>query len=288
MKFQFMDNHRSMFSVERMAKALRVSVSGYYAFRRRGKSKREKANRELLTAIKKVFEESKRTYGSPRITAFLKKKGYTCSENRVARLMRKGGYVARTRKRYRITTNSTHTFRKAPNLLNQGFQAERPNTIWCSDITYIPTKDGWLYLSVIMDLYSRKVVGWEANGRLNQELTLRALQKAIERRRPSSSSLLHHSDQGIQYSHPGYQDCLEKHGIIPSMSRKGNCYDNAVVESFFKTLKTELIQREKYQTREEAKQSLFAYIEGFYNSRRLHSALGYRSPEEFERQYELG
>jgi len=287
MKFQFMDNHRSIFSVERMAKVLQVSVSGYYAFRRRGESKRAKANRELLMAIKRAFEESKSTYGSPRITAFLKKKGYGCSRNRVARLMRKYGYAARTRKRYRVTTNSAHAFKKAPNLVDQGFQIGRPNGIWCSDITYIPTKDGWLYLSVIMDLYSRKVVGWEANERLNQELTLRALQKALERRKPACP-LLHHSDQGIQYSHPVYQDCLERHGIIPSMSRKGGCSDNAVVESFFKTLKTELIGREKYETREEAKLSLFAYIEGFYNSRRLHSALGYRSPEEFERQYELG
>ncbi|NSW76887.1 MAG: IS3 family transposase [Candidatus Atribacteria bacterium] len=287
MKFQFMDTHRSIFSVERMARVLQVSVSGYYAFRKRGESKRAKANRELLTTIKRAFEESKRTYGSPRITAFLKKKGYTCSRNRVARLMRKGGYVARGKKRYRITTNSVHAFSKAPNLLGRAFQAEKPNTIWCSDITYIPTKDGWLYLSVIMDLYSRKVVGWEVKEQLNQELTLRALQKAVERRRPFSS-LLHHSDQGIQYSHPSYQDFLEKHGIIPSMSRKGSCYDNAVVESFFKTLKTELIGKEKYKTREEANSSLFAYIEGFYNSRRLHSTLGYRSPEEFERQYELG
>jgi len=170
--------------------------------------------------------------------------------------------------------------------LNQNFRCERANTIWCSDITYIPTREGWLYLAVTLDLHSRKIVGWEVDERLSPALTIASLKKAIPRRKPSSG-LLHHSDQGLQYGHPAYQGILREYGFLESMSRKGNCYDELCVESFFKTLKTECIGKERYATREEAKRSLFAYIEGFYNRKRLHSALGYNSPEEFERQYGL-
>lgn len=286
MKFRFMDEHRSLFSVERMAQALKVSASGYYAFRARGESKRNRENRKLMQAIQEAFRESHRNYGSPRITALLRKRGYTCGENRVAKLMRSMGLQGRRRKGYRGTTKSSHSHRKFPNLLNQNFRCERPNTIWCSDITYIPTREGWLYLAVTLDLHSRKIVGWEVDERLSPALTIASLKKAITRRKPSSG-LLHHSDQGLQYGHPAYQGILKQYGFLESMSRKGNCYDNAPVESFFKTLKTECINQERYATREEAKRSLFAYIEGFYNRKRLHSALGYNSPEEFERQYEL-
>ena len=223
---------------------MKVSVSGCYAFRAKGESTRNQENRKLMR-LEEAFRESHRNYGRGGLL-LLRKRGYTCGENRVAKLMRSMGLQGGRRKDYRATAIS-HSHRKFPNLLNQNFQCERPNTIWCSDIAYIPTREGWLYLAVTLDLHSRKIVGWEVDERLSPALTIASLKKAITRRKPSSG-LLHPSDRGLQYGHPAYQGILKQYGFLESMSRKGNCYDNAPVESFFKTLKTECIRKERYAT----------------------------------------
>lgn len=260
-----------------------MSRSGFYAWRKRPESQREITNRRLLLEIKAVHQESHQTYGSPRVHADLCDKGFYCSLNRVVRLMHRDGIMAIVRRRFRNTTDSDHDHPIAPNTLNRTFQVNEPNRVWLTDITYIPTGEGWLYLSAVMDLHSRRIVGWALGRRLDRRLTLAALEMALGRRRPGPG-LLHHSDRGSQYACADYQKLIGENGLTCSMSRKGNPYDNAVMESFFRTLKIELVYRRRFQTREEARTALVNYIELFYNQKRRHSALGYLSPAEYERQ----
>jgi putative transposase len=284
MRFQFIEDHQDEFPVKLMCKRLKVSPSGYYAWRGRPPSAREMANQDLTSKIEDVFEESEGTYGSPRVYRALKAQGVACSKNRVARLMRLRGLRAKRVRRYRATTKRNKAHRAAPNRLNRDFTAERPDEKWLADITYISTLEGWLYLAAIMDLFSRKIVGWAMSDRMKSELTLRALDMAIRQRRPAPG-LIHHSDQGSQYTDDNYQAALEAHGILPSMNGVGSWYDNAPMESFFATLKSERVHFSRYRTRDEASPDLFYYIEGFYNRRRLHSSLDYLSPEVYEQLY---
>lgn len=240
------------------------------------------ANRRLLSDIRMVHERSRRTYGSPRVTAELHAQGVGCSENRVARLMRLNGIQSKRRRKYRVTTNSKHNHPVAPNLLAREFTVDHPNAVWVSDITYIWTSEGWLYLAGVVDLYSRMVVGWSMSNRITGDLTRDALNQALGRRRPRPG-LLHHSDQGKQYAAGDYRKLLKVHQVTCSMSRKGDPWDNAPMESFFATLKTELIYDERFATREDAKAKIFEYIEVFYNWERRHSSLGFKSPVDFER-----
>ena len=281
MKYQFIENNRSTFAVEKMCRAFKVSKSGYYAQNKRGRSNQTADNEKLGLEIRTAHKQSHERYGSPRITKELNAQGTPCSKNRVARRMRKNGIVAKTKRRFRITTKSKHSHPIAENKLNQDFSAKGPNQVWVSDITYLWTREGWLYLAVVMDLFSRKIVGWSMSQSLGQEIVLQALGHALQRRHPAPG-LIVHSDQGVQYACLAMRRLLAKHGITQSMSGKGNCYDNAVAESFFHTLKTELVYFEDYQTRAEARGSIFEYIEVFYNRERRHSALSYLSPMHFE------
>lgn len=267
-----------------MCRVLGISRSGYYAWLKRPESSRQRRNRKLLKEIRKLYKVSRETYGSPRITRALNKKNITCGKNRVARLMRENNIVAKTRKKYKATTNSKHNYPVAENLLNQNFTAGSPNQVWVTDITYIPTDEGWLYLAAIEDLYHRKIVGWSMGSTMTRKLVLDALRQAVRRYRPSAG-LIHHSDRGSQYASHEYQRALKDYKMITSMSRKGNCYDNACMESFFGTLKRELIHGIRFRTRAEARQAIFEYIEVFYNRIRLHSALGYMSPIEYEQTF---
>lgn len=265
-----------------MCQVLRVSRSGYYTWLSRPESDRSKSSSRLLSEIRIVHKRNRRRYGSPRITAELKESGLVCGENRVARLMRLNGICAKRRRKYRVTTDSKHNLPVAPNLLDRQFTVDRPNAVWVSDITYIRTSEGWLYLAAIVDLYSRMVVGWSMGNRINVQLTLDALKQAIGRRHPQPG-LIHHSDRGRQYAAGDYQDMLKDNKMVCSMSRKGDCWDNAPMESFFATLKTELIYREQLETQEEVKTRVFEYIEMFYNRERRHSSLGFKNPVDFER-----
>jgi putative transposase len=284
MRFQFIADHGDEFPVRRMCEVLDVSPSGYYAWRNRPPSAREMANQKLLQEIEAVFEESGETYGSPRVHRVLNRRGVEGSENRIARLMRLRGLKAKQTRRYRTTTKRNRAHPVAPNLLQRDFVAHRPDEKWLADITYISTWEGWLYLATILDLYSRRIVGWAMSERLTDDLTLTALRMALQRRRPGPG-LLHHSDQGSQYTSHDYQALLKHHGIQVSMNGVGSWYDNAPMESFFGTLKSECVHHVIYRTRDEARADLFSYIEAFYNRRRLHSALDYLSPEEYERIY---
>lgn len=271
-----------MFEVGLMCKTLKVSRSGFYAWFDRPESDRAREDRRLTALIQGAFDESRRTYGSPRVHAVLQHREVRCGQNRVARLMKKHGLRPKLKKKFRVqTTDSNHDNPIAPNLLDQNFEAERPNQIWVSDITYIPTDEGWLYLASTMDLFSRAVVGWSMSSSLKAISATASLRMAIERRLPAEG-LIHHSDRGVQYTSDEFRKVLKDHGMVSSMSRKGNCYDNAVQESFFHTLKTELVVHEHYRTRAEARASIFEYIEAFYNRQRLHSSLGYLSPIDFE------
>jgi len=264
-----------------------VSRSGYYAWRGRPPSKREMANRELYKKIEAVYDESHGTYGSPRIYRELKRQGVPCSENRVARLMRLRGLRAKQTKTYKTTTRRNKADPVAPNVLKRDFEAERPNEKWLADITYIPTQEGWLYLAVTLDLYSRRVVGWAMSDRMTSDLTMNALKMAIHQR-DVGPGLVHHSDQGSQYTDGDYQQMLKDWRIQVSMNGVGSWYDNAPMESFFGTLKSEWVHHCTYHTRDEARADLFYYIEAFYNRRRLHSALDYVSPEAYELLYHQG
>jgi len=284
MRFQFIENHRDEFPVKRMCKVLDVSRSGYYAWRGRPPSEREMANRALYKKIKEVYNESHGTYGSPRVYHELEKQGVACSENRVARLMRLRGLRAKQKNRYRTTTRRNEADPAAPNLLKQDFEADRPNQKWLTDITYIPTKEGWLYLAAVLDLFSRRIVGWGMSDRMTGDLTKDALKMAIRQRQPDLD-LVHHSDQGSQYTAGEYRQLLKDWDIQVSMNGVGSWYDNAPMESFFGTLKSEWVYHRVYRTHDEARPDLFYYIEAFYNRRRLHSSLGYLSPEEYEQRY---
>jgi putative transposase len=278
MKFGFVDEHRGLWPVRMICAAMGLSVSGYYAWRARTESRRAVANRALLEDIRRIHAESSGTYGSPRVHAALRHRGRRIGRSRIERLMRHAGLrgLAALPRRTR-TTDSRHTYPIAPNRLGRNFVASQPGQVWLGDLTYIPTGEGWLYLAAVLDLHTRKIVGWSMRERLYTEIALEALNMAIERQRPAPG-LIHHSDRGIQYAAEAYRHVLARSGITPSMSRKGDCLDNAPMESFFHTLKTERVHHRIYATRTEARRDLFQYIEGFYNSRRLHSALGYLSP----------
>lgn len=283
MKFQFIHNHRHWFPVLIQCRALKVKPSGYYAWTRRSLSKRAHENVRLLEAIKRTHEDSRQTYGSPRIARELQKQGHSASRPRIARLMKEHGIRAKTRRKFKVTTDSKHNQAASPNLLNQNFSADSANQIWTSDITYLHTREGWLYLTVIEDLFNREIVGWSMGSTLSPEsTTIPALIQACSRQNPPPG-LIFHSDRGIQYACDSFRQLLSKNNMIQSMSGKGNCYDNAVTESFFHTLKIELTHHEKYETRIQASNSVFEFIEVFYNRERIHSALGYQTPAEFKR-----
>jgi len=264
-----------------MCYVLNVKRRSYYAWRSRPESQRSKDNKVLTEKIKEIHQQSRGTYGSPRIHAALNKAGETCGLNRVARLMSEQQLEATKRKKYVATTDSKHSLPIAENYLNRVFEAEKPNEVWLADITYIWTDEGWLYLAAVLDLFSRRIVGWAMDDNMQVQLTLSALRMAIEHRQPGPE-LLHHSDRGSQYAAADYQALLNAHGMNCSMSRKGNCWDNAPMESFFDTLKTEQVYQQRYQTREQARKAIFEYIECFYNRERIHSSIDYASPEEYE------
>ena len=281
-----MAGHCAVFRIGVMCSVLGVSVSGYYAWRQRPLSRREEANQALVQRISRLHHGSHQTYGSPRIWAELRAEGEQCSRNRVARLMRLYHLGARRPRRYTVTTQSQHQYPVAPNVLGRDFSASAPNQKWVADITYVPTQEGWLYLATLMDLFSRKIIGWAMDKSLATDLTCQALRMALAGRQPRAG-LLHHSDRGSQYASQAYQSLLQARGIQVSMSRSGNCYDNAAMESLYGTIKTELIHHQNYRTRQEAKSAIFAYIETFYNRRRRHSTLDYQSPDQFEQNHAL-
>jgi putative transposase len=281
-KYSFIQGQSFAFSVRLMCQLLEVSTSGYYDWIERQPSVTEQRRETLAKEIRVIHIGAKRRYGSPRIHAALRTGGYSCSVNTVAKIMKDLGIQAISHRRFRVcTTDSKHDFPIAENRLEQIFTAEAPNRVWLADITYVPTREGWLYLAAVEDLYSRRVVGWSMATNLESRLVVDALEMAVKQRLPDEN-LLAHSDRGSQYASEHYQTLLAKHGIVCSMSRAGNCYDNAPMESFFASLKKELVHHEDYATIEIAKASLFEYIELFYNRVRLHSSLGYVAPAEFE------
>ncbi len=281
MKYAFIQAHQTMFSVSRMCRIFEVSRSGFHEWLSRPESARKQADRQLTEDLKQVFEGSRQTYGTRRIQDDLDPQGQRVSRARISRLMRREGLRCKTRRRFRATTNSNHTLPVAPNRLDRQFQVAGPDRVYVGDITYVATREGWLYLAVFLDLYSRQVVGWAMSAWMTAERVVDALQMAHWSRRPGKG-LLVHSDRGSQYASGRFQALLKDQGYVCSMSRKGNCWDNAPAESFFHTLKTELIHHRRFETREQAKQEIFEYIEVFYNRQRKHSTLGYRTPVEFE------
>ena len=283
MRFKLIDAAKAEFPIQRMCGLLGVSQSGYFAWNRRPACRRQREDMVLLAQVRSAFALSNGTYGSPRMTRELRDQGHEVGRRRTARLMRDNGLGARQKRRFKRTTDSEHSWPVAPNLIDQDFQAERPDEKWGADISYVWTREGWLYLAVVIDLFARRVIGWAVSDRLHRGLALAALRRALVTRRPPAG-LIHHSDRGSQYCSIDYQAELRRHGILISMSGKGNCYDNAMVEAFFKTLKSELVWRTVFHTRVAAEQAIARYIDGFYNPIRRHSALDYVSPVEFERQ----
>jgi putative transposase len=281
--FRFVDEHRGVWPVRMMCRVLGVSASGYYAWRTRPEIRRTREDRVLLAEIRDIHADSGGTYGSPGIHAMLRSLGRAIGRSRVARLMRAGGLrgLAALPRRVR-TTDSRHSYPIAPNRIGRSFTASTPDQVWLADLTCVPTGEGWLYLAALIDMHTRKVVGWAMRETLHAGIAVEALRMAIERQRPAPG-LIQHSGRGVQYAADAYRQVLAAAGITPSMSRRGNCLDNAPMESFFHTLKVERVHHRVYATRDEARRDLFGYIEGFYNSRRLHSALGYRSPADMER-----
>jgi len=284
MRYHFMTEHEKQFHIGAMCR-VRVSRSGYYSFCTRPESERARENERLLVRITTAHKKSRKTYGSPRIHRQLVKDGVLCSRGRVARLMRDAGILAKQKRKFVVTTDSKHDLPVVENLLDRGFDVDALNTVWTADITYIPTDEGWLYLSAVMDLCSKGIAGWSMDERMKTDLVTNALAMAYKRRNPGIG-LLHHSDRGSQYASEDYQKLLKAYGMQASMSRKGDCWDNAPMESFFHTLKTELTHHKKYRTREEARRDIFEYIEVFYNRQRFHSSLGYKSPAEFESEFQ--
>lgn len=281
MKYQFITEHRTEFRVTAMCSALRVSRSGYYEWRERAPSRRAEANRRLLACIRTVHRASRENYGEQKTWEALRAAGEPCGRHRVARLRRAHGILAKRVRRFRRSYAARHSAPPAPNLLHREFTADRPNRVWVTDITFVPTRRGWLYVAVMIDLYSRRIVGWAMSNRIDQQLVLDALRMAITQRCPEPG-LIHHSDQGQQYAGAAYRAMLEAHSIIQSMSRKGNCLDNAVAESFFSTLKNELVHHIVFEDRDEARSEIFDYLEIFYNRQRIHQSLGFKSPMNFE------
>ena len=280
MKYLFMDRYGSGFAVRKMCRVLGVSRSGYYRYLRRGLSQRHEEARSLLTKIQEIWQWSRKLYGSPRVTAELRTQGFRCGENRIARIMRQNGIASLTRRRYKITTNSDHKLPVAEDLVERDFRTTAPNRLWASDITYIWTWEGWLYLAAVMDVYNREIVGWTLYKRMTKELVANALLKALEKRDPEPG-LIFHSDRGSQYASHRVRSILKAWQIHQSMSSKGDCFDNAIMESFFSSLKKELVHLRTFHSRAQAKISVFDYIEIFYNRQRRHSALNHKTPLEY-------
>ena len=283
MRFTFIRRHAGEYPVVCMCQVLDVSLSGYYAWLSRPESRRSRDDRRLLVEIRAIHRQSRRTYGSPRVYRELRDRKSRCGRHRVARLMRQDRLEGTFRRRYRVTTNSKHKWPVAPNRLERRFEVATLDTVWAGDITYIWTGEGWLYLAVLLDLCSRRVVGWATSSRLTRRLPQAALEMAIGRRRPGPA-VLHHSDRGSQYASKDYRETLSDAGFLASMSRRGDCYDNAPVESFFATLKKELVAGQAFYSRRQAHSEIVDYIENFYNGWRRHSSLGYLSPAAFEQQ----
>ncbi len=287
MRYQFISGHSKQFPITLMCRVLGVSCSGYYAWRSRLPGQRAQENRVLDLAVRAAFKASQNRYGSPRIFRELRDEGKVRSENRVARLMRAAGLKARNPRRFVVTTDSRHGSPVAANVLNRQFQVAAPNLAWVSDITYVPTARGWLYLAVVIDLYSRRVIGWSLSNTLRAGIVVEALKMSVKNRVGQNlRGLVFHSDQGSQFVSEPLRAMVTNSGMTQSMSRRGNCWDNAPAESFFSTLKTELIYRRRYATMEQARADIFHYIEVFYNRKRRHSALDYLSPVEYERRQE--
>ena len=281
MRYSFIREHRQQFRVAAICRVLKVSPSGYFAWLRRPESPRATQSRALVIQIKAAHARSRKTYGRRRVHIQLQRDGIACSRNRVARLMRQNGLCGLCRRKFKATTDSRHSFPVAPNLLARNFTATAPDRVWMTDITYLACEEGWEYLATVMDLYSRRIVGWAMQSTLERSLTLNALEMAIAQRQPAPG-LIHHSDRGVQYACGDYQTALQGQQMIPSMSRKGDCWDNAPKESFFGTLKCELGLHGLRPPREQIRRELFEYIEVFYNRQRLHSSLGYQAPVAFE------
>jgi len=282
MRFKLIDQAKAEFPIKRMCDVLGVSSSGYFAWKERPASRRQRDDMVLLAHVRSAFALSNGTYGSPRMMRELRDDGLEVGRRRTARLMRENGLKARQKRRFKPTTGSQHAWPVAPNLIDQDFRAERPDQKWGADISYVWTREGWLYLAVVIDLFARRVVGWAVSDRLHRNLALAALRKALLTRRPPAG-LIHHSDRGSQYCSIDYQAELRRRGVLISMSGKGNCYDNAMVETFFKTLKSDLVWRTAFQSRTAAEDAIARYIDGFYNPVRRHSALDFNSPVQFER-----
>ena len=287
MRFRFVEAEKVSYPIRLLCRCLAVSRSGYYAWRKRPVSARAGQDAQLGVEIAAFHAESRRTYGSPRVLRDLREKGRRVSRKRVARLMRERGLVGRRKRRFRATTDSRHPFPVAPNMLMREFRVEAPNTAWVTDISYVATQEGWLYLAVILDLFSRRVVGFAMSDRITRALVLEALQRALAQR-PGARDLIHHSDRGSQYASHDYRRSLDRAGITCSMSRRGDCWDNAVAESFFGTLKVELLYELSLPTRALAECVIAEYIQDFYNVRRRHSSLDYQSPLAFELKHEIG
>ena len=279
----FIRQHRGRHTVRTLCRLLGVSRSGYYAWGARPESERVGKDRALLARIETIHRESREAYGAVKTWRSLRAQGVPCGRHRVARLRRQAGIEAKRKRRFRVTTQSRHSLPVAPNVLDRRFAVAQPNRVWVGDITFIPTRAGWLYLAVLLDLYARRIVGWAMSPYIDRELVTQALVMALQRRRPKPG-LIHHTDQGRQYATGSYRQRLIEHGVELSMSRKGDCFDNACAESFISTLKNELTHHLQFNTREEARTAIFEYIEVFYNRQRLHQTLGYLSPAEFERR----
>jgi transposase InsO family protein len=287
MSFALIDAKKAAIPVEVACAVLGVSVSGFYAWKKRPASARQRTDMVMLAHIRAEFATSNETYGSPRMHAELKDQGLSVGRHRVARLMSENGLKARQKTRFRKTTDSDHGGPVARNVLDQDFTATAPDQKWGVDISYVWTREGWLYLAVVLDLFSRRIVGWQLSDRMKRGLAMEALRRAIALRRPPPG-LIHHSDRGSQYCSDDYQRLLREHGFVASMSGRGNCYDNAMVETVFKTIKAELIWRTAFATRADATKAIGRYIEGFYNPRRRHSSIGYVSPATFEATFRAG
>lgn len=281
-----MQTHRHQFHIQSLCRALDVSRSGFYAWCRRPASRRSQENRRLLTRIEALHRDTREAYGADKTWRALRAEGETAGRHRIARLRRAHGIEAKRMRRFRAAYAARNSEPAAPNLLNRRFAVDAPDRVWAGDITFIPTRQGALYLAVLLDLYSRRVVGWAMSAHPNQRLVVDALRMAIVQRRPAPG-LIHHSDQGVQYSASDYRRLLAEHDIIPSMSRKGNCHDNACVESFFSHLKNDVTYHTPFATRDEARSSLFDYIEVFYNRQRIHQTLGFKTPSDYERSMDV-
>ena len=282
MTYRFIQQQQGEYPVRVMCRVLGVAVSGYYRWCQPPQSQRAQQDQQLLSEIKRVHQQSQQRYGSPKIEQALRQQGIRCGRNRVMRLMRQAGLSSKRTRCFKRTTQANSQHRYAPNHLQQRFVATAPNRVWLSDVTFVATAEGWLYVATVLDLFSRRIVGWAMDDHMTDALTRRALQMALRQRQPQADLLLHHSDRGSHYTSGDYQTLLTQHHIQVSMSATGNCYDNAPMESFFAQLKLEEVFHHRYPTRQAAKSSIFAYIEGFYNPHRLHSALDYRSPAQFE------